>query len=1606
MSASNLVSWLRFDSSPTADKSGETWQAIGNPTISDNALQLDGSSCLKLYGGLYLGGQDFTIRGKATMASTAQRWGGLFALNGNNLRLIRYDNTSSAFERGYKTKLARLNVSPELTTRFDFEIDYEHATGTWRTFFNGELIETYTNSLARTYYANVFIGGNGDNATTGGGHWGGTIEEFQIFDGVALHTENFTPPTAADYAALATEYDALGTNVAIVADVERIVRNKIAVSFAVDVERKVKNKWRYVNMGDVHDLTQTQSYLTNLPEDKSKTGVAFYQTTRAKCFDIPATPEIWAKFDVYFDGSNRWRAFNGGDNSNPYNVGITAQTSGNLSLVQNSAVKQSASGICKTNQLQTVLLHMVSGTNGLIEAWVDGTKIYTFNGDVNHGDDFADFYLQSDGAGTFFSNVIISNSEIGLNDGWQKISIDAERQIKKPVQITLDVQRELITTIVVPLIGSHFNHLVNNITIFSGSSQRIVLPKRSSAYIRGTGIGSIKVSSDTDATGTVTGVEAFNAGEMYAELGECETVRIAVDSTATSPQQIIKAFVSSLTKTTLQGTAAVDEAINYATLGRVKTATEVGNAFLDDLNNANSETIFLRDKCGIFLVNADTGAITGSDAGGSTVKTASSVVPEQISVTNWSVPESATTIRGLTIHWARFGANGDVLSDTEKHILAGLNSDWIEQSLILIEESFGINFYGENTILRDINVKFEDNENNALAYVKPYYSDSRLAALDLVINMYYYNDIDTTNEDGSLISSSPLYGSAGYLDRTLAHEFTHAVMLANISDFQDLPLYIQEGMAELVHGIDDLRGQNIMDLLYANKSLVKDIFRTGGATGGVDTYCAGYVFLRYLAKQNAGISFTPNEIEITDLLISDGATDSNYEALTDNTRQILSHDIVSTLIKSISQKFGVEIFDVILTEVLLNVERSIPYILNLSRPNQITPTRTKNKPQSRSMPQKTRAASPIQSINGIKDFSVTISEQQIITTISFTTLDWVYVGADVEVSFLNQEIKTKISSVTYDGQFYHAQCNGNVEKLLYTEICTYDPKDKDTGWVVVDDDNININDDDTEDTTLLPRVSANLNKIIRSSGFKINCNIDDYYTTIDYSNTPMVTTPYDLIRDMIGWTSRTPNHMVNILTTCDSNNNVIINFIERGMESGTFELNFDKENPDNGVLFSKFTITDEIEHTAWGSSVNSKTEFRQSTIQKATPHLSVINDISSELQELPEMPEAPQQVIDTGEYPELTPPPVLPTLPKRPISAKVNYITDSDDAHKSKETKSKSKFEYTDDDLIKRSETIVEGEDEVTKTITEYYYETLPTGRKFLAQEVIWKYVGDTANSLILEEQTTIDHTPLMQGQEHVAKSDENGDTHGTSVGQVIPDARVSTYLANKWIEDWRAYSKEYRSTLQEIGQLMSDWALENLEAIQNLDDERSNIVATNILNWNSWLRETSEKLLEISNKFSGGIEFRDESYTDIEEKQLKEKRTISGWTLNDYSLPLAKKSLGKVAARVRALNGATKSTLKVAVYGFNEWITFENDIHITGIDAITGKYYLASNVTTIIPSSPYTIQDLTLVCWDNVGDESYTDDVEPLGAITMLTDAQIEILEEIEARLENNSEE
>ena len=318
--------------------------------------------------------------------------------------------------------------------------------------------------------------------------------------------------------------------------------------------------------------------------------------------------------------------------------------------------------------------------------------------------------------------------------------------------------------------------------------------------------------------------------------------------------EVIKKFMASLDETTLAGTAALDEAIKACS--SFKSFKELRNAMISDCKKAKSADDFLKTYCGINLDNDDTGAITGSDAGGSTTKTNESIVPESGKLKNFK--KNSFTVNGLTIQLSNFDNDGNYLgdlnfndlNDTQKYIWQALYTWWAKGALNLIAESYGDNFsFSEKSsaTVKKISFGFYTAENNAAAVTR-YVSnnDGKTLSINMRVNMHYYGSlVDGGNPDGKS-TITPLY-----LDHTLAHEFTHAVMAANIDYNVQLPMLFTEGIPELTIG-----GHNNTNDILALAGDPTLLSKTLMSKDGTNPYGGGFMFLRYLARQAGDLTLT------------------------------------------------------------------------------------------------------------------------------------------------------------------------------------------------------------------------------------------------------------------------------------------------------------------------------------------------------------------------------------------------------------------------------------------------------------------------------------------------------------------------------------------------------------------------------------------------------------------------------------------------------------------------------------------------------------------------------------------------------------------------------
>lgn len=201
------------------------------------------------------------------------------------------------------------------------------------------------------------------------------------------------------------------------------------------------------------------------------------------------------------------------------------------------------------------------------------------------------------------------------------------------------------------------------------------------------------------------------------------------------------------------------------------------------------------------------------------------------------------TFNGMRI----FTGDADISKTTQDTIIKALNSDWVKTSLDMIQDAYGINFTDGRASVNEIDVVLEDQgANSTLAYVTSSSTGSTTTKLTLTVNMGYYGDMNENDPNGS---SPATISRKQYLDRTIAHEFTHAVMSANIKDWGDVPKFLSEGIAELTHGIDDNRRSDLASI----STIAAAGFSAARGSSESNSYAVGYAFMRYINKNFGGI---------------------------------------------------------------------------------------------------------------------------------------------------------------------------------------------------------------------------------------------------------------------------------------------------------------------------------------------------------------------------------------------------------------------------------------------------------------------------------------------------------------------------------------------------------------------------------------------------------------------------------------------------------------------------------------------------------------------------------------------------------------------------------
>ena len=324
----------------------------------------------------------------------------------------------------------------------------------------------------------------------------------------------------------------------------------------------------------------------------------------------------------------------------------------------------------------------------------------------------------------------------------------------------------------------------------------------------------------------------------------------------TTPVGVIRQFLWGLRSYNGSSTQSkLDYAVKVATNGKFSNINTAINRFINEVTSLQDSSMaerkkFLADRCGIIMDNADTGAITGSDASiyyGT--KTAETIVNEAGNTNIGSYPAGTTKIRGITFHWPNAGN----LTTNQQKILARMNYIWLNKAMELVENSYGVSFTEMG--IKDINVNLVTENNNKLATAQYWWDGSgKTTKLSLNVNLKYFANVDLSNENGKSTSTT------NYLDRVLAHELTHSFMESAITWAKKIPDFVMEGMAELTHGIDDERYQNIYNVFDKDSSTLHSLFTMeDGSDLNYPTigYAASYMFFRYLMRQSATEGIRP-----------------------------------------------------------------------------------------------------------------------------------------------------------------------------------------------------------------------------------------------------------------------------------------------------------------------------------------------------------------------------------------------------------------------------------------------------------------------------------------------------------------------------------------------------------------------------------------------------------------------------------------------------------------------------------------------------------------------------------------------------------------------------
>ncbi len=300
--------------------------------------------------------------------------------------------------------------------------------------------------------------------------------------------------------------------------------------------------------------------------------------------------------------------------------------------------------------------------------------------------------------------------------------------------------------------------------------------------------------------------------------------------------------------------------INIRALNQANANTQNASSLLRVADGALSSTVDIMRTMKEKAINAANDTNTDADR---------AIIQKELDQVIDQVNDNANiTFNGRYI----FDGGADKTYSTEQMINAALYSEWIPNSLESIKNGLGLDFANSSGV-KEMGVYFSNESGNTLAYVTNWSSGGKATELALTVNMNYYNNLDKDDVNGK--SGTP---GGGYLDRTIVHELTHAVMASNISYYGDLYGCITEGAAEVVHGIDDFRTSDILTFASSGGAIDSNLEKNSGTGDSVKHYAGGYVMYRYMAAKSGYSSADAVKQFMASLASSSGNIDDRIDA--------------------------------------------------------------------------------------------------------------------------------------------------------------------------------------------------------------------------------------------------------------------------------------------------------------------------------------------------------------------------------------------------------------------------------------------------------------------------------------------------------------------------------------------------------------------------------------------------------------------------------------------------------------------------------------------------------------------------------------------------------